>query len=291
MKKPLSFFVLLLMLLSARSWAGDGDKALMLTVFGASTEASATFDELLPLARKRFPDRTVVMPYTSGIIRDKVNAAITNPEKKILSPAQMLEKLKADGYRDIAVVSTILFAGVEHDKLKSTVDAFASANKDITVRYVPPLLADRANLQPVINTLGNSILKDGSNVVVAHGTRAGHSVEKAYLELAELVAATYPNARAGSVAGVPNMGAVLDWVKNSDYKNVRFIVFMFVAGDHAENDIASDKEDSLFSTVRGMGKTPSVVYVNTTAGKRMASLGLDSDYRAILLEHYAGYVR
>jgi len=291
MKRLFHFFILLLMLLPVQGWAGNSNKALMLTVFGTSTEASVTFDELLPLAQKRFSGRTVVVPYTSGIIRDKLNTAIADPEKKILSPAQMLEKLKADGYTDIAVVSTLLFAGVEHDKLKSTVDAFALANKDITVSYTPPLLADQANFQPVINTLGKYMLKDGSNVVVAHGTHAGHPVEKTYLELAELVSATYPNARMGSVEGAPDMDTVLEWVKGSNGKEARFIVFMFVAGDHAENDIASDEEDSLFSAVRAMGKTPSVVYVNTTAGERMASLGLDPDYRAILLEYYAKHVR
>ena len=64
------------------------------------------------------------------------------------------------------------------------------------------------------------------------------------------------------------------------------MVFMFVAGDHAENDIASDDEDSLFSAVRAMGKIPSVVRVETKDGQRVASLGLDPDYRAILLDYY-----
>ncbi|MDR2614243.1 MAG: sirohydrochlorin cobaltochelatase [Candidatus Accumulibacter sp.] len=266
--------------------ARDSDKAIMLTVFGTSTEASVTFDELLPVVRQRFPERDVVVPYTSSIIRKKLNAGIADPAKKILSPSEMLEKLKADGYTDIAVISTILFPGVEHDKLKSAVDKFSAANKNIKVNYVMPLLSERSRLEPVVGLLKKYMLEDGSNVIVAHGTHENHPAEKTYLELADRVAASYPNARVGSIEGVPDMKDTLKWLEDRKDKNVRFIVFMFVAGDHAENDVASDEDDSLFSAARAMGKTPSVQMVDTTNGKRIASLGLDPEYRVLLLDHF-----
>lgn len=287
MKFRILIAALMLFLLPGGAMAKNSDKALMLTVFGTSTEASVTFEELLPLARQLFPGRDVVVPYTSKVIRDKLNAEIADPAKQIPSPEEALEKLNADGYKDIAVVSTILFAGVEHDKLKSAVDRFSEANKDITISYTPPLLADHASLKPVVDTLGKHMIQNGSNVVVAHGTHDGHPVEKTYRELAELVAATHPNARVGSVEGVPDIEEVMEWVKDRKENDVRFVVFMFVAGDHAENDIASDEEDSMFSAVRAMGKSPSVSMVDTAVGKRMASLGLDPEYRKLLLEYFS----
>jgi sirohydrochlorin cobaltochelatase len=258
----------------------------MLTVFGTSTEASVTFDELLPKVQQRFPDRDVVVPYTSGVIRNKLNAEIKDTAKKILSPEEMLEKLKADGYTDIAVISTILFPGVEHDKLKGAVDKFSAANKNIAVKYVMPLLLEQGNLESAVGVLSKYTIEDGSNVVVAHGTHDGHSVEKTYLALADRVASGYPNARVGSIEGVPDMKETLKWLEGRKEKNVRFIVFMFVAGDHAENDIASDEDDSLFSAARALGKSPSVPMVETTNGKRIASLGLDPDYRKLLLDYF-----
>ncbi|MDR0441275.1 MAG: sirohydrochlorin cobaltochelatase [Candidatus Accumulibacter sp.] len=258
----------------------------MLTVFGTSTEASVTFDELLPMVRQRFPDHDVVVPYTSGIIRNKLNANIDDPAKKILSPTEMLEKLKTDGYTDIAVVSTILFPGVEHDKLKHTVDEFDTANTNIRVNYVMPLLSKPDNLESAVDILDKYLLEDGANVVVTHGTHDGHPVEKTYLTLADRVASRYANARVGSIEGVPDMKETLKWLKGRKEKNARFVVFMFVAGDHAENDIASDKDDSLFSATRALGKTPSVRMMNTSNGKRIASLGLDPDYRALLLDYF-----
>lgn len=287
MKLRLLLLALALFMPPGAASAQEGGKALLLTVFGTSTEASVTFDELLPLVQQRFPDRTVVVPYTSGVIRDKLNTRIAPPARKIVSPAEALERLKAEGYKDIAVVSTILFAGVEHDKLKSVVDGFAAANKNIKVSYVPPFLSQQGNLKPAVGTLRKYIITDGANVVVAHGTQAGHPVEASYLEVAELVAEAYPNARLGSIEGVPDMEETLDWVKGRQDKQVRFVVFMFVAGDHAENDIASIKEDSLFSAVRSMGKLPSVQAVITKRGQRFASLGLDPDYRELLLDYYS----
>ena len=287
MKFRLMLLSLALLMLPGAALAKGGDKALMLTVFGTSTEASVTFEELLPLVRERFPDRTVVVPYTSGVIRDKLNAEIADPAQKILAPGEMLAKLKAEGFKDIAVISTILFPGVEHDKLKSAVDEFAAANKSLKVSYVPPFLSQPGNLKPAVDTLNKYIIKDGRNVVVAHGTHEGHPVEATYLEVAGLVAATYPNARVGSIEGVPDMEETLDWVKAGKDKNVRFVVFMFVAGDHAENDIASDEEGSLFTAVKEMGKSPSVHMVKTKNGQRIASLGLDPDYRKLLLDYYS----
>jgi sirohydrochlorin cobaltochelatase len=266
--------------------AESSRKALMLTVFGTSTEASVTFDELVPLARKEFPARDVVVPYTSATIRDKLNAKISIPAQKILSPGEMLERLKSKGYADIAVVTTLLFAGVEHDKLKVTVDEFRAANPNIKVSYTPPLLVNAENLRLAVNSLSNYLLKDGANIVVAHGTQAGHPAEKVCLKLADMVSETFPNARLGSIMGVPKITEVLSWARTRPGKDVRFVVFMFVAGEHAENDIASGEEGSMFSAVRGMGKTPSLVWVKTREGQRMASLGLNSNYRSILLDYY-----
>lgn len=294
MKLRFILLALVLFIVPGTAAAGGGKaaengsgKALMLTVFGTSTAARSTFDELLPLVQERFPDRQVVMPLTSGVIREQLNANIADPARTVLSPAQMLEKLKADGYTDIAVVCTLLFAGIEYDKLKDTVESFSASNTDIKVSLAPPLLADPASLAPTVAALGKYMLPEGSNIVVAHGTHAGHPVEATYLELAGLISKSYPNARMGSVEGAPDMEQVMEWLKGREEKEVRFIVFMFVAGDHAENDIASDEADSFFSMARAMGKSPSLPMLDTKSGKRMASLGLDPDYRKLLLEYYA----
>jgi cobalamin biosynthesis Co2+ chelatase CbiK len=87
------------------------------------------------------------------------------------------------------------------------------------------------------------------------------------------------------------MAPVLKKAKTGKNAEVRFIVFMFVAGDHAENDIAGDEKDSLFSAVKSAGKKPSVATVKTSTGERAASLGLDADYREILLGHLKKYIQ
>ncbi|MDR2884884.1 MAG: sirohydrochlorin cobaltochelatase [Deferribacteraceae bacterium] len=256
-------------------------KAIMLTVFGTSTEAKITFDKLIPLVKAEYPDRDIFVPYTSGVIRNKLNKTLLEP---ILSPEEMLNKLKGEGYTDIAVISTLIFAGVEHDKLEATVKTFASNNKEINISYQPPILADERNILPVVETLSKHLLPNAANIVVSHGTHDGHPVEAVYLKVAEIVESLYPDTYLGSIEGIPDIDDALK--RATDKGNVRFLVFMFVAGDHAENDIVSDDEDSLFSKTKAMGKTPSVAWVTVDGKERIASLGLDPDYIKILMEYY-----
>ncbi|MDL2307905.1 sirohydrochlorin cobaltochelatase, partial [Desulfovibrio sp. OttesenSCG-928-C06] len=243
------------------------NKALMLTVFGTSTEASITFDELLPMVKARFPGYDIFTPYTSGIIREKLNAEISNPADLKLSPQEMLVKLKDEGYTEIRVVSTILFPGIEHEKIAGAVSEFATANPDIAISYAQPFMSAPENMQAAVAALGKYVVHDAANIVVAHGTHEGHPAEKHYKMLAELITNAYPNARMASVEGLPDLDEALDWAAKYPARDVNFIVCMFVAGDHAQNDIASDDDDSMFSAVLKMGKEPSVPFVNTSAGK------------------------
>lgn len=277
-----------LLLMSSIASAAPAKKALVLAVFGTSTEASVTFDQIVPMLKTKFKDRDVYVPYTSSIIRNKLNAELT---EKILSPDEMFAKLKKDGYTDIAVATTLLFAGVEYDKLKASVDTFTKANKGIKVSFAGPLMADEKNIQPVVNTLKPYIIADGINFVVTHGTHEGHAVEKTYLAVQKAVEKTYVKSFVGSIEGVPDMETTLETVEKIKDKKVRFLVFMFVAGDHAENDIAGDEEDSLFTAVKEMGKTPDVVMVKTSKGERILSLGLDPAYQKLLIDHIAKTVK
>lgn len=289
MKSKFLAFIFVLLLLPGSAGAA-GDKALVLAIFGATAESSVTFDELVPLLKERFPDRDVVVPFTSGIMRKNTNAKISDPASRVLSPVEALEKLKSEGYSDIVVISTILFAGTEHDKLKGEVEAFAAGNGGITVKYVPPLLSQRENFQPVVNLLGKYMISDGANIVVTHGTREGHMAEKDYMQIAMLIAKTFPGTRAASIEGIPDKDRAMEWLEKQPGNEVRFVVFMFAAGGHVNEDIASDEEESFFTAAREAGKNPSIPWSDQEA-KRVACLGLDPDYRRILLDYFAKNVR
>ncbi len=289
MKSKFIAFIFVLLLLPGSAW-GAGDKAMVLAIFGATADSAVTFDELVPLLKERFPDRDIVVPFTSGIMRKNINAKISDPAARVLSPVEALEKLKNEGYSDIAVVSTILFAGTEHDKLKGEVEEFAASVDGIKVNYVPPLLAHRENLQPVINLLGKYMIHDGANIVVTHGTKDNHPAEKDYMQTAMLVAKTYPGARAASIEGIPAKDRAMEWLEKQPGNDVRFVVFMFAAGGHVNEDIASDEAESFFSAARKAGKNPSLPWLDKEAN-RVACLGMDPDYRRLLLDYFASNVR
>ncbi|GAB7140967.1 hypothetical protein RsTz2092_09250 [Deferribacterales bacterium RsTz2092] len=270
---------------TAQSFAAE-KRALVLAVFGTSTEAAITFDELVPLLKKQFHGRDVFVPYTSPVIRNKLNKD-RKAADKLLSPEEMFNKLKKDGYTDLFVATTIVFDGVEYEKLKADTDKFAKANKSIKIKLATPLVSSDANISKVVDTLAPYVRKDAINILVAHGTHSGHSVEKRYLAVQKAFEAKYANSYMGTVEGVPSVDSAYEKVKKANDKQVQFLVFMFVAGDHAENDVAGDEEDSMFSAVKKLGKIPSIAKIKVKGKDRMLSLGLIPAYQKLLVEHIA----
>ena len=78
---------------------------------------------------------------------------------------------------------------------------------------------------------------------MAHGTphpaNAYYSVIQAKLD--EL---GYKNVFIYTVEGFPNLETVIPKLKANKIKNVTLVPIMMVAGDHANNDMAGDEEDS-----------------------------------------------
>ncbi|HIE33002.1 MAG TPA: cobalamin biosynthesis protein CbiK, partial [Thermodesulfobacteriaceae bacterium] len=87
--------------------------------------------------------------------------------------------------------------------------------------------------------------EEGINILVAHGT--GVTINGAnitYLGLDWLVRKRYSNVLVGTVEGVPDAEVTLKEALKYPAKKVRFVPFMFVAGDHIMNDImGKDLED------------------------------------------------
>ena len=73
-----------------------------------------------------------------------------------------------------------------------------------------------------------------------------------------LKAKGYENFHVGTIEGYPTFDTMLAKLKASGVKKVMLMPFMFVAGDHANNDMAGDEEDSWKSMFMASGKFDSV---------------------------------
>ena len=75
-----------------------------------------------------------------------------------------------------------------------------------------------------------------------------------YAKMQEMLTeAGYKNYYVGTVEAAPGLDDVLAMVQAGDYKSVVLEPLMIVAGDHANNDMAGDEEDSWKTTFENAG--------------------------------------
>ena len=95
---------------------------------------------------------------------------------------------------------------------------------------------------------------------MGHGT--SHKAKVTYEQMqAQFDALGYDNVFVGTVEGEPEStecSVVIDNVAEAGYTNVVLRPLMVVAGDHANNDMAGDEEDSWKSMFEASGKFDSV---------------------------------
>lgn len=169
--------------------------------------------------------------------------------------------------------------GAEYDELVETLDNYKDKFETVTV--AEPMLGEVGSDATVINedkakvaeaitaeavkTAGYDSLdaakEDGTAFVfMGHGT--SHSAKVSYSQMAaQMKDLSYDNVFIGTVEGEPEETAcenVIEAVKEAGYTKVVLRPLMVVAGDHANNDMAGDDEDSWKSQFTASGYFDSV---------------------------------
>ena len=115
-------------------------------------------------------------------------------------------------------------------------------------------------------------------VLMGHGT--AHVAKVTYSQMATQMAKLgYENVFVGTVEGEPeetSCEAVIEAVKAAGYTNVIMRPLMVVAGDHANNDMAGEEEDSWKSMFEAAG---------LTVDCQIAGLGGIADVQALYIAH------
>lgn len=216
------------------------DKAALLMVhFGTTYDntRALTIDAINLKAKEAFPQFEIREAYTSRIVMRRLKAkGIEKP-----TPTQALTKLKEDGYTHVIVQSTNIIEGVEMESLRTEAEAATPWFKDLRVGN--PLLYSVEDYETVVAALTQNAPKEGSVVLVGHGTYTPITATYAMMDYM-LKAKGFGNYHVGTIEGYPSFDDMLAQLKADGSKQVTLVPFMFVAGDHANNDIAVDwKED------------------------------------------------
>lgn len=218
-----------------------GDKAAILMVhFGTTYDdtRAVTIDAIRQKMAEAFKGIEMREAYTSRIVMRRLKTrGIVKP-----NPAEALEKLKADGYTHILIQPTHIIEGIEMESLRKDVAPLESAFKDIRIGH--PLLYAPEDYEAVITALTPPELAEKATLLVGHGTYTPATAQYAMLDYM-LKAKGFDNYFVGTIEGYPTFDNALAQMKAAGIRKILLRPFMFVAGDHARNDIAGDWKAAL----------------------------------------------
>ena len=255
-----------------------GENELLVVSFGTSFNDSRVEDigGIEKALIEANPDWSVRRAFTAQIIINHVQA---RDGEKIDNVDQALDRAVANGVKNLVVQPTHLMHGAEYDELVEALDNYKDKFETVTV--AEPLLGevgpdasvvndDKAKVAEAITaeavkTAGFDSLdtakEDGTAFVfMGHGT--SHTAKVSYSQMAtQMSELGYENVFIGTVEGEPEetaCEAVIEAVKEAGYTKVVLRPLMVVAGDHANNDMAGDDEDSWKSMFNASGAFESV---------------------------------
>ncbi|WP_418965635.1 sirohydrochlorin cobaltochelatase [Cetobacterium sp.] len=236
--------------------------AIVVAHFGTTHEDTKekTIDIINEKIKKEFDKLDFFQVYTSRIInRILLKRGIEN-----LNTTQILEKLAAKGYQHVIVQPTYIINGTEMEALKREVELFSDKFEDI--RIGSPLLTgveDYFKLVNIIEEEYKDLKEDEGIVMIGHGTE--HPALSSYPMLAYVTRDLERPIYIGTVQGYPGLDNVVKELKRDKKRKVTLMPLMFVAGDHAKNDIAEDWKEALEENgfevevnLKGLGEIESV---------------------------------
>ena len=255
-----------------------GENEILVVSFGTSFNDSRAEDikGIEDALAKAYPDWAVRRAFTAQIIINHVQA---RDDEAIDNMDQALQRAVDNGVKNLVVQPTHLMHGAEYDEMVEAIDQYK--DKFESVAIAEPMLGEVGEDATVINddkkavaeALVDAAVKeagfdsidaaaeDGTAFVfMGHGT--SHTANVTYDQMqTQMEDLGYKNVFIGTVEGEPEDTAcdvVIDKVKEAGYKKVVLRPLMVVAGDHANNDMAGDDEDSWKSQFEASGAFDSI---------------------------------
>lgn len=277
-----------------------GENEILAVSFGTSFNDSRVADikGIEDALQEAYPDWSVRRAFTAQIIINHVQA---RDGECIDNMQQALDRAVANGVKNLIVQPTHLMHGAEYDELAEAVAEYQDQFE--SVKIAEPLLGEVGDDATIINDDKKAVAQiltaeavkaagydsldaakeDGTAFVfMGHGT--SHSAKVSYSQMqTQMGELGYDNVFIGTVEGEPEetaCEAVIDAAAEAGYTKIVLRPLMVVAGDHANNDMAGEEEDSWLSMFQASGKFESV-------DTQVLGLGEIADIQRIYVEHTA----
>ena len=244
-----------------------GDKtALLMVHFGTTYDETRTktIDAINAKAQAAFPELAFREAYTSRIVIRRLKAR--GIEKQ--TPLEALFALRAEGFTRVIVQSSTLLEGAEMESLRrdgASVEGFFRE-----IRVGTPLLYDVEDCRKVVDILAArhtdaaDVKQKAHVVLVGHGTYTPATATYSQIDYM-FSAQGHPLFHVGTLEGYPTFETLLDKLKEAKARRVTLVPLLFVAGDHATNDIAVEWKKALEAQglqvglrLEGLGEIPEI---------------------------------
>jgi len=250
-----------------------GENEILVVSFGTSFNDSRVNDigGIEKAIAAANPDYSVRRAFTAQIIINHIQA---RDGEKIDNVDQALTRAVDNGVKNLVIQPTHLMHGAEYDELVETVNKYADSFE--TVKISEPLLGEVGADATIVNEDKQTVAKEITNaalldagfeslekaadeqtafVFMGHGT--SHAAKVTYSQMqTQMNELGYKNVFVGTVEGEPEETScenVIAAVQEAGYTKVILRPLMVVAGDHANNDMAGDDEDSWKSMFEAAG--------------------------------------
>lgn len=242
---------------------------IIMSAFGTTSKAIATYTQLDSSIRDHFPQAEIIWAYSSKIITRELRE---RKESLVMHPAEVLHQLATRGATKVIVQSLHLFPGTEfHSLLQVAVKSQLQCATGMPLLTTPEDYDEVGEiLRPVISARPNKAI-----LVLGHGT--DHPIWTAYYSLENILRKKFGDRiYVGVVEKYPDTAHLVDDIADRGFAEVCIIPFFLVAGMHFRRDIISDNASSWQSRLQSRNiKVESLDY----------GLGLYPGFEKIIIRH------
>lgn len=242
---------------------------IIMSAFGTSSTATATYSRLDSCIREHFPQAEIIWTYSSKKITRKLHS---RQESAVLHPEAALQQLAAQGISKVIVQSLHLFPGTEFHSLVQI-----TKKSGVECALGMPLITTPRDYDQIGEILRPpiAIRPDTAIVVLGHGT--AHPIWTAYYCLEKILRIKFgTRIFVGVVEQYPDTAHLIDEIVGRGFAKVCIIPFFLVAGMHYKRDIVNTSPSSWQSRLQKRGITVESID---------HGLGMHEGFEKIIIRH------
>jgi sirohydrochlorin cobaltochelatase len=210
---------------------------IIMSAFGTTSKAIATYTRLDASIRGHFPQSEVIWAYSSRVITRELH---DRKESTAVHPEKVLHQLAARGISRAILQSLHLFPGTEFHSLLKTAE-----KSPLDCAVGKPLLTTPEDYDQVGEILRSVISKRPNKAILVLGHGTAHPTWTAYYCLEKILRKKFGDSiYVGVVEKYPDTGHLVDEIADRGYSEVCIIPLFLVAGMHYRRDIISDSASS-----------------------------------------------